>query len=171
LMAAASNEQTAFRSLVDPDDPRFLHPADMAQAIADYCRDTGQYEPDTPGSYARAILESLAFKYRVVVDTLEAITGTGITEIQIMGGGSQNRLLNQFAADATGRTVLAGPVEATALGNIAMQMVATGAVGSIAEARQTIERSFPVERVEPAAADRWDAHYRRFKQYVELARV
>ena len=143
----------------------------MASAISDYCRATGQPAPDAPGSFARAILESLAFKYRVVLDTLEELTGGGITEIQIIGGGSQNRLLNQFTADATGRMVIAGPVEATALGNIAMQMVATAAVGSIAEARQTIARSFPVERFEPAGADRWDAHYHRFRDYVELASV
>ena len=98
-------------------------------AIADYCRRTGQPEPDGPASFTRAILESLAFKYRVVLDTLEELTGTPITEVQIVGGGSRNRLLNQFTADATGRTVLAGPAEATALGNIAMQMLATGAVG------------------------------------------
>ena len=169
LMTAASDETHAFRSLFDPDDSRFLHPQDMAHAIADYCRGTGQRQPDTPGSYARAILESLAFKYRVVLDTLEELTCFGITEIQIIGGGSRNRLLNQFTADATGRTVIAGPVEATALGNVAVQMVGTGAVGSIAEARRMIEMSFPTERIEPSAADRWDAQYRRFKQYVELA--
>jgi rhamnulokinase len=169
LMAAASDETYAFLSLFDPDDPRFLHPANMAHAIADYCRSTGQREPDTPGSYARAILESLAFKYRVVLDTLEALTGDGITEIQIIGGGSRNRLLNQFTADATGRTVIAGPIEATALGNIAVQMVATGAVASIADARRIIEVSFPTDRVEPADPDRWDPHYARFKEYVELA--
>ena len=84
------------------------------------------------------------------------------------GGGSRNRLLNQFTADATGRRVIAGPVEATALGNIAMQMLATGAVSDLAEARRIIENSFPVERFEPSAADRWSAHYRRFRDYVEL---
>ena len=171
LMTAAADEPGEFRSLFDPDDPRFLHPPDMASAIADYCRATGQREPDAPGSFTRAILESLAFKYRVVLETLEELTGGGITEIQIIGGGSQNRLLNQFTADATGRTVVAGPAEATALGNIALQLVATGAVGSLAEARQTIARSFPVERFEPAAADRWEAHYHRFRDYVEMAGV
>jgi len=169
LMAAASDDAHAFESLFDPDDPRFLHPSDMACAIADYCRDTGQRQPDTPGSYARAILESLAFKYRVVIETLEELTGDRITEIQIISGGSRNRLLNRFAADATGRTVIAGPVEATALGNVAVQMVATGAIGSMTEARRLIERSFPTDRIEPADADRRDAHYRRFKHYVESA--
>jgi rhamnulokinase len=171
LMAAAADDQLAFLSLFDPDAARFLHPSDMAREIASYCRSTGQREPDTPGSYARAILESLAFKYRVVLEMLEELTGAAITEIQIIGGGSQNRLLNQFTADATGRTVIAGPVEATALGNIAVQMVATGAMGSIAQARRMIEHSFPVDRIEPAAPDRWDVHYRRFKHYVELACV
>src|SRR5436309_5632808 len=171
LMAAASDETYAFLSLFDPDDPRFLHPADMTRAITDYCRGTGQREPETPGSFARAILESLAFKYRVVLDTLEELTGARLTEIQIVGGGSQNRLLNRFTADATGRTVVAGPVEATALGNIAMQMVGTGAVGSIAEARRIIECSFPTDRVEPTAPDRWDRHYRRFQLSADVARA
>jgi rhamnulokinase len=167
LMVAASDDTYAFRSLFDPDDPRLLHPADMPRAIADYCRATGQRQPETPGSFARAILESLAFKYRVVLDTLEDLTGGRITEVQIVGGGSQNRLLNQFTADATGRTVVAGPVEATALGNIAVQMVAMEAVASIGDARGIIERSFPTDRVETRGAELWDAHYARFKQYVE----
>jgi rhamnulokinase len=107
----------------------------------------------------------------VVLETLEALTDTRITEIQIVGGGSRNRLLNQFTADASGRTVIAGPVEATALGNIAMQMVATGAVSSLSEARRIIEHSFPAERFTPAAADRWNAHYQRFQDYVGLTLV
>jgi rhamnulokinase len=143
----------------------------MGRAIAAYCRRTGQPEPDGPAPFTRAILESLAFKYRVVLDALEELTGTPICEVQIVGGGSRNRLLNQFTADATGRTVVAGPAEATALGNIAMQMVATGAVASLAEARRIIEYSFPADRFEPAAADRWNAHYRRFRDYVELTCV
>jgi rhamnulokinase len=170
LMDAASG-RPAFPSLFDPDDPSFLHPESMTQAIARYCSRTGQPEPDGPASFTRAIFESLAFKYRVVLDTLEELTGTPIREIQIVGGGSRNRLLNQFTADATGRTVIAGPVEATALGNIAMQMLATGAVASLAEARRIIESSFPVDRFEPAAVDRWSAEYRRFQDYVELTCV
>jgi rhamnulokinase len=171
LMEAAGAEPDAFRSLFDPDDPSFLHPQDMSCAISAYCRRTGQPEPEGPATVTRAILESLAFKYRVVLDTLETLTSTRISEVQIVGGGSRNRLLNQFTADATGRTVLAGPAEATALGNIAMQMLATGAVGSLAEARRIIEHSFPVDRFEPVAADRWEAEYRRFCDYVELTCV
>jgi rhamnulokinase len=171
LMEAAAEEPDGFVSLFDPDDPTFLHPDDMPAAIRAYCRRTSQPEPAGPGTFARAILESLAFKYRVVLDVLERLSGTPVTEIQIVGGGSRNHLLNQFTADATGRPVIAGPVEATALGNIAMQMVATGTVGSIAEARRIIESSFPTERFQPSGADRWNAHYCRFKEYVELSCV
>lgn len=165
LIELAGDERHAFASLFDPDDPAFLHPDDMPSAIAEYCRRTDQPVPDAPAVYARAILESLAFKYRVVVDAIGSIAATSITEIQIVGGGSRNRLLNQFTADATGRTVIAGPVEATALGNIAMQMLATGAVSSLARARDIIEDSFPAERFEPHAADIWGAHYARFTDY------
>jgi rhamnulokinase len=171
LLAAAADEQHAFQSLFDPDHRGFFQPPEMVSAIGDYCRQTGQPVPSGPPAYARAILESLAFKYRVVLESLEELTGTRFEEIRIVGGGSRNRLLNQFTADATGRTVVAGPVEATALGNIAMQMLATGAVGSLDEARTVIERSFPVERFEPAAYDVWNAHYARFLDYVEMTCV
>lgn len=171
LLLAAADERHAFRTLFDPDHGAFLHPPCMVTAIAEYCRETGQPEPDGPPAYTRAILESLAFKYRFVVDSLAGLTGTRIDEIQIVGGGSRNRLLNQFTADATGCAVLAGPVEATALGNIAMQMLATGAVGSLAEARAIIERSVPVERFEPSSTGRWNEHYARFQHYLELTCV
>jgi rhamnulokinase len=168
LVAGASDERLAFRSLIDPDYPLFLNPTDMPATIAQYCRMTGQPEPDAPIAYARAILESLAFKYRAVLESLEELTGRRFDEIRIVGGGARNRLLKQWTADATGRTVTAGPAEATALGNIGLQMMATGAVGSLSEARAVIDRSFPVERFAPLAADRWDAEYRRFQQYVEF---
>ena len=171
LLGAASDDRHAFKVLFDPDHGTFLHPTNMVSAIADYCRETRQAEPDGPPAFTRAILESLAFKYRYVLDCIEGVTGTSITEVQIVGGGSRNRLLNQFTADATGRTVFAGPVEATALGNIAMQMVATGASASLAEARAIIARSFPLARFEPTTTDRWNAHYRRFQDYLELTCV
>src|SRR5207244_13039602 len=117
--------------------------------------------PATPAAFTRAVLESLAFKYRAVIESLEQVTGEKYGSVRIVGGGSRNRLLNQFTADATGRTVLAGPVEATALGNMAMQRLATGAVASITEARRIIEYSFPVDRFDPEAADRAGDHYRR----------
>jgi rhamnulokinase len=168
LFEATDDERLAFRSLIDPDHRAFLHPPDMPVSIAAYCRQTHQPEPNSPPAFARAILESLAFKYRTVLESLEALTGRRFRGIRIVGGGARNRLLKQWTADATGRTVTAGPPEATALGNIGLQMIATGAVGSLAEARAVIDRSFPVERFEPIAADRWDAEYRRFQQYVEF---
>ena len=171
LLTAAGQHGPGFTSLFDPDHRAFLHPDDMVEAIATYCRQTGQAEPAGPGGYVRAILESLAFKYRQVLESLEEVTGTRFATIRIVGGGSRNRLLNQFTANATGRAVVAGPVEATALGNIAMQMVATGAVASLREARAVIDRSFPVEHFAPADADRWNTHYRRFHEYVELTCV
>lgn len=171
LLQAAADEPRAFHALVDPDHPSFLHPRSMIAAIDDYCRQTGQPVPDGPPTYVRTVLESLAFKYRVVVESLEELTGAVLTEIRIVGGGSRNELLNQFTADATGRAVTAGPVEATALGNIVMQMVATGAAASLEEARQIIARSFPVQRFEPQATNTWDTHYRRFKGLLELSCV
>ena len=168
LLAEAADARLAFGSLVDPDHPTFLNPRNMPAAIAAFCRQTGQPEPASRAQFTRTILESLAMKYRLVLGWLEELTGERITEVRIIGGGSRNRLLNQLTADATGRTVLAGPVEATALGNVAMQAIATGAVPSLAEARRVIESSFPAERFEPIAPDRWDAPYRRFLDYVEL---
>jgi rhamnulokinase len=167
LVEAAGDDRHSFRSLFDPDHRAFLHPENMLSSIAEYCRQTGQPEPPDPSAYSRSILESLAFKYRVVLEALEELTGRPFAEIRVLGGGARNRLLNQFTADATGRPVVAGPVEATALGNIALQMLATGAVSSLDEARRIIEASFPVERFEPADADRWDLQYRRFQEYVE----
>jgi rhamnulokinase len=169
LLESAKDDRLAFRSLIDPDYSGFLDPENMTAAITAYCRRTQQPEPAAPAEYVRTILESLAFKYRMVLEALEVVTGLHFEEIRIVGGGSRNTLLNQFTANATGRPVVAGPVEATALGNIAMQMLATGAVSSLAEARQVIERSVPVERFEPREADRWNGQYRRFADYMEFS--
>ncbi|HVW86625.1 MAG TPA: rhamnulokinase family protein, partial [Bryobacteraceae bacterium] len=163
LLAAAAAETRSFTTLIDPDNSSFFSPMSMVHAIADFCRRTGQPEPDTPGACTKAILESLAFKYRVVLESLEELIGHRLSEIRIIGGGSKNRLLNQFTANATARSVIAGPVEATALGNLAMQMLATGAVTSLADARAVIDRSFPTERFEPTDSDRWEKQYARFR--------
>ena len=168
LVGLAADRRYAFAALFDPDHRDFLHPDDMPSAIAAYCQHTGQSEPSGPAAYARAILESLAFKYRVVLESLERLTDTSFEEIRVIGGGARNQVLNQFTADATGRPVVAGPVEATALGNIAVQMLATGAVSSLAEARAIIGESFPAERYEPSNADQWDRQYARFMEYLEL---
>lgn len=166
--AATPSDHYAFRSVFDPDHHSLLHPDNMPAAISNLCSKTDQPTPDSAPAFTRAILESLSLKYRQVLESLEALTGKRFEEIRIIGGGSRNRLLNQFTADAAGRTVVAGPAEATAIGNIAMQMLATGAVSSLAEARRIIDNSFPLERFEPSATDRWDSAYNRFRQYSEL---
>ncbi len=157
--------QPAFRHLVDPDDECFLRPPDMLTAIQLFCTRTHQPSPQEPGAYVRAVLESLAFKYRFVLRNLEQVSGKHIEQIRIIGGGSKNRHLNQFTADATGRRVLAGPAEATALGNIAVQILATGASSSLKEVREIVDRSFPIETFEPLETDKWDQHAERFEQY------
>jgi rhamnulokinase len=166
LMELAACEDP-FRCLVDPDHPSFLRPADMPSAIDQFCAKTHQSSPKTPGAYVRTILESLAFKYRVVLHNLEQLIGRPIDKIRVIGGGSKNRLLNQMTADATGRSILAGPAEATALGNVAIQILATGSATSLNEVRNIVERSFPVERFEPLDTAKWDRHAERFEQYCE----
>jgi len=166
LMQCAAREE-AFLSLVDPDHESFLRPVNMLAAIDQSCVRTHQPAPKSPGTYVRAILESLAFKYRLVLRDLEHVTHRKIEQIRVIGGGSKNRLLNQMTADATGKKVIAGPAEATALGNIAMQILATDAAGSLAEVRAMIDRSFPAEVFIPSETDKWDARAERFEQYCE----
>jgi rhamnulokinase len=167
-LLGAADREPAFTSLIDPDHPAFMNPRDMPEAIAAYCQRTGQPAPASPPGYARAIFESLALKYRAVLESLEEITGRRFREIHVIGGGSRNRLLNQFTADATGRTVIAGPVEATALGNIAIQMLATGSARTIEEARAIIAVSFPTERFEPVATGAWDDAIARFSHLCDV---
>jgi rhamnulokinase len=164
LMELAGRE-ASFRHLVDPDDESFLRPPDMLVAMDKFCLRTTQPIPKEAGAYVRAVLESLAFKYRLVLRSLEQVSGKCITQIRVIGGGSKNRLLNQLTADATGRRVLAGPAEATALGNVAIQILATGGAASLTEARAIVERSFPTEIFDPLETDKWDQHAERFEQY------
>jgi rhamnulokinase len=166
LMELAAREPS-FCHLVDPDDESFLRPSDMPTAINRFCSRTHQPSPQGPATYVRTILESLAFKYRLVLKTLEQVSGKLIEQIRIIGGGSKNRLLNQMTADATGRRVLAGPAEATALGNVAIQILATAEAASLEEVRAIVDRSFPTEIFEPLETDRWDQHAERFEQYCE----
>jgi rhamnulokinase len=160
-----ATREPSFRHLVDPDDESFLRTPDMLAAINQFCTRTHQPVPKEPGAYVRAVLESLAFKYRVVLRNLEQVCGKHIEQIRIIGGGSKNRLLNQLTADATGRRVLAGPAEATALGNVAVQILATGEATSLQEVRAIVDRSFPTEVFEPLDTDKWDQHAERFEQY------
>jgi rhamnulokinase len=163
-----ADREPAFVHVVDPDHELFLHPADMCAAIDRFCSKTQQPTPSNPGAYVRCILESLAMKYRLTLRNLEEICGLRMEQIRVVGGGSKNRLLNQFTANATGKRVLAGPAEATALGNIAIQIVATGEASSLGEMRAMVERSFPTEAFEPMDTDKWDQHFQRFEQYCEM---
>jgi rhamnulokinase len=163
-----SRRETAFTHLVDPDDESFLRPTDMLGAIDDFCKKTHQSAPATQGAYVRCVLESLALKYRLVLRNLEQLSGQRFEQIRVIGGGSKNKLLNQFTADATGRRVLAGPAEATALGNIAVQLLATGQASCLREVRAIVDRSFATEVFEPVETDKWDRHLERFEQYCEM---
>lgn len=152
----------AFRSLVDPDDPSFFAPGDMPARIAAFCERTGQPIPEEDGDFVRCALESLALKYRWALGKMESITGTKVKTIHIVGGGSRNELLCQFTADACGLPVLAGPVEATAIGNVLVQAMARGRLGGVTDLRAVVARSFPVTTYEPRAAAAWDEAAGRF---------
>jgi rhamnulokinase len=160
-----ATREPSFGHLVDPDDESFLRPPDMLAAINRFCTRTHQPVPQEAGAYVRAVLESLAFKYRFILRNLEQVIGQRIEQIRIIGGGSKNRLLNQLTADASGRRVFAGPAEATALGNVAVQTVATGEAASLQEVRAVVDRSFPTEVFDPLDTDKWDQHAERFEQY------
>jgi rhamnulokinase len=165
-LTAQAAEASPLVSLINPDDPRFLAPPNMPESIRDYCRQTDQHVPEGEGEVIRCALESLALKYRQVLGWLEELTGGRIGTIHIVGGGAQNRQLCQMAADACNRRVIAGPVEATAIGNLMMQTIAAGEVASIAQAREVIRRSFSVETYDPRNAADWDSAYSRFTSLV-----
>lgn len=156
-------EQAApFVALVNPDDPAFLHPADMPAEIRAFCARTGQPVPEDKGAMIRCVLESLALTYRSTLEKLETMLGRRLEVIHIVGGGARNRLLCQFTADATQQPVLAGPVEATAIGNVLMQALALGEFASLQEARAVVRGSFEMARYEPGHPAPWDAAYERF---------
>lgn len=159
-----ADEAAPLRSLIDPDNARFLAPADMPQAIRDFCRETNQPVPETEGALVRCALESLALKYRLVLTGLEAVTGTPIEVIHIVGGGSRNQLLNQFTATACGRPVIAGPIEATVMGNLLTQVRARGELSSLADIRAVVRDSGDVTEIEPEAPAAWNEAYERFNR-------
>jgi rhamnulokinase len=157
-----AGEAPAFGPLVSLADERFLPPGDMPRRIQAYCRETRQAVPQSKGQIIRCALESLALEYRWVAERLDEIVGQPLPTLHIFGGGSQNRLLNQFAADATGRTVVTGPVEATAIGNVLVQAMALGHLTDLAEARALVRRSFEVDTYEPRSTPAWAEAYSRY---------
>jgi rhamnulokinase len=149
-LAVLAEAAPAFTAFIDPDDERFLRPGNLPARVRAFCAETGQPVPDDNGTLIRVLLESLALRYAVAVDELARASGHPIEAIQVVGGGSNNRLLCRLTASATGLPVRAGPVEATASGNLCVQAIAAGELASIAEARELIARSFPVTAYEPA---------------------
>ncbi|MBM3188492.1 MAG: rhamnulokinase [Chloroflexi bacterium] len=161
-MTRMAAEAPAFGPLIEPDSHDFLRPGDMPARIQAFCQRTGQREPQSRGEIIRCALESLALKYRWVLEKLELLLGRSLDTIHIVGGGCQNELLCQLAADATQRPVVAGPVEATAAGNVLMQALARGRIASLAEGREIVRRSFEMVTYEPAPSAGWDEAYARF---------
>ncbi|MGQ9888795.1 MAG: rhamnulokinase [Aggregatilineales bacterium] len=168
LTAQAVNADP-FRSLINPDHYLFFPPGDMPQRIREFCRISEQPVPETVGQVMRTVYESLALKYRYVLDSLLSISRRPVDRIHVIGGGAQNALLCQMTADATGRTVIAGPVEATALGNAFVQFIALGELDSIAQAREMLSRSGITMQYEPKHVAAWeDIYQRRFRALVEI---
>jgi len=159
---ALSANAPALVSLIDPDDRDFLSPTDMPEAIRKYAARTGQPVPDTEGAVLRAALESIALKFRYTLEMCESLTGRKIETVHIVGGGTKNRQLCQMAANACGRRVVTGPVEATAIGNLMMQAVASGDVGGISQAREVIRNSFETAEYLPQNIDAWQNAYGKF---------
>jgi rhamnulokinase len=153
-LTRAALDAPPLTAVVDPDHPSFLAPDDMPKAIRERCLETGQVPPEGIGATIRCCLDSLGLKYRLVLNAMERVTGTPIHTLHIVGGGSQNHLLNQIAADATGRVVTAGPVEATAIGNVLLQAMARRELGSLADLRSVIRTSFSIQTFQPDPAMR-----------------
>jgi rhamnulokinase len=161
-LTAMAAQADPFKVVIDPDYGEFLKPGDMPARIQDFCRATGQPVPTSKGAILRCALEGIALKYRWVLDRLEEMLGYRPEPLHIVGGGTQNRLLSQFTADATGRQVIAGPIEATATGNVLLQMMALGHIGSLAEGREVVRRSCELANYEPGGqAQAWNEAYER----------
>ena len=163
LMEMAVNAEP-FKCLINPAAPRFMKPNNMLRKIVDYCHQTDQDAPEAPGEIIRCVLESLALLYRRTLEEITMVTGREPKYLHIVGGGCKNSLLDQLAADATQLTVLAGPSEATAIGNILVQAIALGHLGSLAEVRQVVRESFPPIVFQPNEASTWQSAYQHFRK-------
>jgi rhamnulokinase len=161
-ITALPDSAEAFRSLIDPDDPAFAHPERMTKAIESCCQKTGQPSPDTHAAYIRCIFDSLALKYKHVFKQLQSMADFTIDKLHVIGGGSQNSLLNQLTANATGVPVIAGPAEATAIGNALVQAKGLGILHSLPEIREIVRHSFPPALFYPQETGVWEDAYKRF---------
>ncbi len=157
-----AREAPHLKSIIDPDFSEFIKPGDMVGKVKKYCQMTQQLIPETDGEVVRAVLQGLALRYRYVIESLEKMSGLTTSTIHIVGGGSKNRLLNQFTADALGRCVYSGPVEATAIGNIIVQALANGDIDSWQDGVEIITRSFDIEVFNPGDQTSWNNAYSIF---------
>ncbi|GHO90899.1 L-fuculose kinase [Reticulibacter mediterranei] len=151
-----------FQAFIDPDDPMFLAPAHMPRKIQQYCHQTGQPIPESEGALLRCIVESLALRYRFVLERIESLIQKRFAGLHIVGGGSQHAALCQYTANALGRPVWAGPQEATAIGNLLVQLIALGKIKDIQQARQIVRHSFPLVTYEPGDRAAWEQAYKTF---------
>jgi rhamnulokinase len=170
LLVREAESSEPFGAFIDPDAQRFYAPGEMETRIRSFCSDTGQSPPKDRGAIVRAIFESLAMKYRYVVRRLEKVRGARVTDLCVVGGGARNAFLNQCTANALGVPVAAGPFEATAVGNLLMQLQALNEVKGLSDMRALVKRSFTPETYEPVDPSRWDAAYCRWEETVMALR-
>jgi rhamnulokinase/L-fuculokinase len=157
-----------FQAFINPDEDVLVTPGDIPARICRLCAQTGQYVPLTRGEIIRCIYESLALKYRASIENLEETTGKRFSKIHVIGGGAKDKLLNSFTAGACGRDVIAGPVEATVLGNVAVQLIVAGEIASLSQARQVVASSFDMNCCQPENTADWDIAY---EGYIKIART
>ncbi len=157
-----------FRCFIDPDYIDFATPGNMPKKIRDFCERTGQYVPKSEGEIIRCVAQSLALKFRMVTDAMEDVIGEPLSAVHMIGGGIKDTMVCRFTASATGKKVLAGPVEATSTGNAAVQLMALGKVKDLTEARQIVKNSFPIKTYEPEDADEWSKAYQEFKKIAKM---
>jgi rhamnulokinase len=162
-----ASEANPFLAVIDPDDNAFFHPGDMPERIRNFCANTDQTIPQTKGEILRVAFESIALKYRWVLERLEELTGKRLDPIHIIGGGTKNHLLSQFTADATCCTVVTGPVEATGIGNVLMQAIGLNHLNSLTEARSIVRASFSPQVFEPKRTEAWDEAYARLQKVMK----
>ena len=163
-LIAEAQASEAFRSLIYPDDAVFANPSDMQQAIIDYCKRTNQPVPETRGQIVRCIFESLSLRYRQVLDDLRKLIPRPIETLHVIGGGSRNDMLNQWTSNAVGIPVVAGPSEATAIGNIMLQALSSGKAQDVSSMRKLVAQSIPLKTFQPQDAETWTEAYARFQQ-------
>jgi len=168
IVTAASNA-TPFQCFINPDSACFAGPMSMIKSIQNYCRETNQFIPESVGEIARSVYESLAFRYKQTLQKLQKLASFPIETLHIIGGGSKNTMLNSFTANAIGIPVVAGPSEATAIGNILQQAMAAGLVKDKEEMRRIVRYSTELETFEPSNKELWDNQYRKYLEvYKEL---